>query len=103
VGPARARELYFTARRVPADEALAMGLVNEVVPHDELMTRGLALASEIAAGPRHAYARMKRVFMAADAHDFRRALDLEAMFMPLSGRSSESREFLKRFLESRKG
>ncbi len=102
VGPAHARELYFTSRRLPADEALAMGFVNEVVPHNELMTRGLALASEIAAGPTRAYARMKRVFMAADAHDFRRVLDLETMFMPLSGQSSEGREFLKRFLDSSK-
>jgi len=65
------------------------------------MARGMELAREIAAGPTHAYGRMKRVFMAADAHDFRRALDLEATYMPLSGYSSEGRAFLARFLDDR--
>ena len=52
---------------------------------------GLELAAEIAAGPSRAYAHMKHVFMAADAHDFRLSLDLEAMYMP--GRSIATRPY----------
>ena len=48
VGPARAKELFFTARRVSAQEALAMGLVNEVVAKTELEDRAYALAEGIA-------------------------------------------------------
>jgi enoyl-CoA hydratase len=48
VGPARAKELFFTARRFRAAEALAMGLVNEVVPKAELEQRAFALAEGIA-------------------------------------------------------
>ena len=36
VGPSRAKDILFTARRVPAEEALQMGLVNKVVPVDQL-------------------------------------------------------------------
>jgi enoyl-CoA hydratase len=48
VGPARAKELFFTARRFSAQEALAMGLVNEVVAKTELEDRAFALAEGIA-------------------------------------------------------
>ena len=48
VGPQRAKELIFTARRFDAQEALRMGLVLEVVPAAELMPRALALARQIA-------------------------------------------------------
>ncbi len=48
IGPARAKELFFTARRFSAQEALAMGLVNEVVAKTELEDRAFALAEGIA-------------------------------------------------------
>ncbi len=44
VGVARAKELYFTSRRVGAEEGLALGIFNEVVPDDQLMARTQALA-----------------------------------------------------------
>ena len=44
VGVARAKELYYTGRRVGADEGLALGIFNEVVADDELMARTHALA-----------------------------------------------------------
>jgi enoyl-CoA hydratase len=50
VGPARAKSMILTGRQVRADEALAMGLVDEVVAHDELHDRALALAAELARG-----------------------------------------------------
>ncbi|HPF27251.1 MAG TPA: enoyl-CoA hydratase-related protein [Steroidobacteraceae bacterium] len=48
VGPARANELLFTGRRVAADEALAVGLINAVVPADDLLARATSLALDIA-------------------------------------------------------
>jgi enoyl-CoA hydratase/carnithine racemase len=50
VGPSLAKELILTGRQVGADEALRIGLVNEVVAPDELHDRAFALAAELAAG-----------------------------------------------------
>ena len=50
IGPARAKDLVFSGRQVGAEEALAMGLIDEVVQHDELHDRALALAEQYARG-----------------------------------------------------
>ena len=51
VGSSRAKELIFTGRQVRADEAVAIGLVNRVVPPDDVLDAALAWAAELAAGP----------------------------------------------------
>lgn len=49
IGPARTKEVLFTARLVGAEEALSLGLANRIVPTDELEARGRELALQIAA------------------------------------------------------
>lgn len=51
IGVARAKSMYFTGRRVGADEGLALGLFDEVVDDDALRARAQSLAASIAAGP----------------------------------------------------
>jgi enoyl-CoA hydratase len=60
VGPARAKALVFTGRQVGAEEALAIGLVDEVVPAGELHDRARAKAAALARGPLQAIALAKR-------------------------------------------
>lgn len=48
VGPAKAKELIFTARKLTAAEGLALGLVNQVVPRAELLDAARSMAQEIA-------------------------------------------------------
>src|SRR5258706_15665816 len=60
VGPAKAAELLFTGDIIDAAEALRIGLGTEVVPHQALMERALALAERIAANPPLALVAMKR-------------------------------------------
>lgn len=59
VGPAKAAELLFTGDVIDAAEALRIGLVTEVVPHEQLMDAALALAARIAANPPVALRYMK--------------------------------------------
>lgn len=51
VGPAKAKDLVFTGRFVDAEEALSIGLVDAVVPADQVYDRAVALAGKLAAGP----------------------------------------------------
>ena len=52
VGLQRAKELIFTGRTIGAEEARDMGIVNRVVPHDELLSDAKKLAKQLADGPR---------------------------------------------------
>lgn len=65
VGPALARELIFTARRISAQEALGIGLANKVVPRAELLPTALALAERIAANAPLAVRAAKRALAAS--------------------------------------
>ncbi|MDP3711928.1 MAG: enoyl-CoA hydratase-related protein [Mycobacteriales bacterium] len=51
VGPAKAKDLIFSGRHVAADEALALGLADRVVPDGEVYETALAMASSYATGP----------------------------------------------------
>jgi enoyl-CoA hydratase len=77
VGVRKAKELLFTGEdRIPADEALRIGLVNRVVPRDELDTATLALAEEIAKNEPFVLQMTKRaVNRAWDVAGFRQAMD----------------------------
>jgi 2-(1,2-epoxy-1,2-dihydrophenyl)acetyl-CoA isomerase len=66
VGRRRAFELFLTNRALSADEALAWGLVNQVVDDAEVLPQALALAARLAAGPTESFAAVKRLMDAAD-------------------------------------
>ena len=60
VGPAKAKEMILTGRQVDAEEALRIGLVDQVVPAAELHDRAMAFAAELARGPAVAHGLAKR-------------------------------------------
>ena len=65
VGDRKAKEIWFLCRRYSADEALAMGLVNKVVPPAELEAEGVAWADEILAMSPTALRFLKSAFLVA--------------------------------------
>jgi 2-(1,2-epoxy-1,2-dihydrophenyl)acetyl-CoA isomerase len=99
VGSGKARELYFTGEIIEADEALRIGMVNRVVPHEQLANETMALASKLAAGPTAAYARMKENLNLGEHADLRTLLDQEAMYMRLMGLSNDNRNAIRAFIE----
>jgi enoyl-CoA hydratase/carnithine racemase len=102
VGVSRAKELFYTARRVSAEEAMALGIFNEVVPFDGLAARAAELAAEIAAGPPIAIRYMKENLNRASVADLRTCLEMEADRMVRCTRTEDHREAVKAFLDKRK-
>jgi 2-(1,2-epoxy-1,2-dihydrophenyl)acetyl-CoA isomerase len=101
VGPAKARELYFTGDLIDAREAERIGLVNRTVPDDQLTSETRALAERLAAGPPIALARMKQNMNLGLVSDYSKLLDAEAEGMIMTGATQDNREALKAFLEKR--
>ena len=101
VGTARARELYFTNRRVPAAECLTLGLVNRVVPDAALQAEAFAWCREIAAGPPVAHRFMKANLNRAQAADLRTCLDYEADRMVRGAMTEDYQEAVAAFAEKR--
>ncbi len=101
VGTAKARELYYTAQILDAGPALALGLVNRVVADDRLEDETMALARQLATGPRVALRYMKRNFNAAESLPLKDCLDLEAWHHTRTGMTEDHREAAKAFVDKR--
>lgn len=101
IGSARAMELLVTGRRVKADEALAIGLVNQVVPAAEIMREGLEIARLIASkGPLAVRYTKEAVVRGADM-DLTEALALESSLFGRCCSTQDQKEGMRAFLEKR--
>jgi enoyl-CoA hydratase/carnithine racemase len=103
VGPARAKDLIFSGRQVRAGEALAMGLVDEVVPHEEVLDRALARAAELAAGAVVAQSFAKRAVDRGLDITLNGGLDLEQQLFAEVFQTEDAKTGVKTFLESGPG
>lgn len=102
VGPARARELYFLAPSLTADQALAMGLVNAVFPGDDLDGEAMRLAQRLASGPTRAFAGMKANFaLAEQGVDLETYIRLESRGQIACVSTQDHREAAAAFVERR--
>ncbi len=102
VGTSRARELMFTAEKVDARRAEAIGLVNRVVPDAKLQDATFAMAKAIAEGPTIALRYMKDNLDEALAFDFATARDHEAERLTRCTMTADHREAVQAFIEKRK-
>ncbi len=101
VGQAKAKELFFLPDMITADEALRIGLVNRVFPHDQLMSASLELAERIASGPLVSYRYMKANVNASGGVDFRTMLDREAETHLRCGQTEDHKEGVNAFMDKR--
>jgi len=101
VGEKKAREIWYLCRRYSAQEALAMGLCNVVVPHDQLDAEVDKWCEEIAEKSPTALAIAKRSFNASTEH-IRGIGSLGMQALSLYYQSAESKEGVASFLEKRK-
>ena len=102
VGPAKARELLFLSPRLTAQECLALGLVNNLVPEDELDAAAMTLAVQLANGPSHAFAGMKANLLRAPVEDLEAAMDAEVALHKATGTTAEHVSAVKAFLAKEK-
>ena len=102
VGIEQARRLYFTGEVLDAHRARSIGLVSDVVDHDDLEKETMALAAHLASGPTLAYARMKENLNRSASVDLATLLDQEALNMVLSSTTQDHQEAAKAFVEKRK-
>jgi 2-(1,2-epoxy-1,2-dihydrophenyl)acetyl-CoA isomerase len=101
VGTAKARELYYTGEPVDADRALALGIVNRVVPDAELANATMTLAARLARGPNIALGLMKQNFNVAETGSLSELLDLEALHQIKTAITQDHREAARAFVEKR--
>jgi 2-(1,2-epoxy-1,2-dihydrophenyl)acetyl-CoA isomerase len=101
VGPAKAREIYFTADRVDAPTCLELGLFNRVVPAESLAGEAFALAAKIAAGPPIALRWMKANLNRALEEDLETCLRYEADRMVRGALTDDYTEAVAAFAEKR--
>ena len=101
VGPSKAKELFFTGRRVQSDEALALGIFNNVFEDASFENEALAMAKQIASGPPIAIAFMKEHINRAVTGDLRSNLAMEADRLIRCAATSDHKEAVKAFMEKR--
>ena len=101
LGLARAMELTFSNRRLPALEAAALGLTSDVVPAGEVVETALNLAADLADGPTAAYVATRKLLTAAIHADPRSALAEERRTQGKLGTSPAHLEGMRAFLEKR--
>lgn len=102
VGQGAALDLILTSRTVDADEALRLGLLQRLVPHDQLMAEARAIAAAIAAHPPIAVIMSRRVVQRSWDNDFDAQLREEIHAIAICRRAvNDAREQRQAFLEKR--
>jgi len=101
VGPAKARELYFTSPILSAAEAQGLGLVTRIVADAELEDATQALALSLARGPRVTLGYMKQNLNLAERAGLAEVMDAEALRHTRCGQTEDHREAAVAFVEKR--
>ncbi|WP_298200064.1 crotonase/enoyl-CoA hydratase family protein [Novosphingobium sp.] len=101
VGQSKAREMAFTGDLLDADQALACGLVSQVVDDDELLPAARRIAERIAANPPHAVRMTKRLMNEAQGQSLATVLQMSAAFQAVAHTTRDHAEAITAFTEKR--
>lgn len=102
VGRARALEMMLLGERVPADTALAHGVINRVVDDENVVSEARALASKLAQGPTVAMGLIRKQVSAALAATFDATLDTESHNQSIAKKSPDFDAAIAAFAEKRR-
>lgn len=101
LGPRLAKQVAYFGDVIPPEQALRWGLVNEVLPADELMDTALDWGQRLATGPTVAYGLIKRQIDGSDTMSFDEAVEGEARAQHITYSTKDLREGITAFLEKR--
>jgi 2-(1,2-epoxy-1,2-dihydrophenyl)acetyl-CoA isomerase len=101
IGKARAMELSLLGERLPAETALAWGLVNRVLDDEALIPEARRLAHDLGAGPTVALGLIRRLYWESPDNSYERQLDLECRMQRIAGDTADFKEGVRAFLEKR--
>jgi 2-(1,2-epoxy-1,2-dihydrophenyl)acetyl-CoA isomerase len=101
IGYGRAMEMMLLGQPVDAERALAMGMVNQVVPDSSVLSVAQSLAGRLAAGPTTAYRTIKAALQYSATADLRAALGEEGRGQVAAGATADHREAVEAFVAKR--
>ena len=101
IGLAKAKELYYTSKRIGAEEGAQLGIFNEVFPVETFRDEAFAYAAAIADGPTRTLGRMKINLNRGMDQSLYESLALEAEHLIESASDSEAKEAISAFMEKR--
>lgn len=102
IGMAKAKELLFTGKIIGAKEALEIGLINSVVPHEELEKTVMKLAEKLSQSATKAIGMTKAFLHKAWQMDLKEALEYEAFMQKELMKTTDHKEAVKAFLNKTK-
>lgn len=102
LGLARAKEIVYSARKLPATEARDMGLISKVVPDDQLEAEAMALARDIAGSATYALTLAKRMFQYMYVPTLEQLLEMEVLAICGARMTEDHVEGVTAFKEKRK-
>lgn len=101
IGTSKALELMLMGDTIDAEQAERLGLVNKVVPHDQLMSTTMDFARRIASGPSVAIELIKRGVYKGATGDLESQLDFETLAQRICFQTEDFKEGITSFLEKR--
>jgi 2-(1,2-epoxy-1,2-dihydrophenyl)acetyl-CoA isomerase len=101
IGPGKALEMSWTGDPVGAQEAMQLGLVNQVLPDDQVLAHTQAVAAKLACGPAKTLGLIKRAINQSHELPLERVLEIEANYQTIAARDPNFAEGVAAFKEKR--